>query len=196
MNDSDTMKPEVEWRAALRRQFPELAERHRPRIYRVCLRIVGDPQRAEDLTQDTLVTALSKLDGFEGRSAFGTWICGIGKHLSLNAVRKRGEYLADDGVLDPKDAGLSTLSQLRRHEREELMRQASLELLTPHEQEVVYLRYTEEMPRARIAQILGMEDVNAVRTTLVRCRRRLEKGLRRRLEQLDEGTSFIRPSWS
>lgn len=184
-----------EWRARLRADFDGLATRYRPQLYRVVHRIVGDPQRSEELVQDALMTAYRKLDGYEGRAAFGTWLCGIGKHLALNDVRRHRELLTEDGVLDGEDDGVQALKSLRKHEREEFMRQAAAEVLDEHEQEVVYLRYTELMPRAQIASVLGMNDENEVRVVLQRCRRRLEKGLRQRLEQLGHGTSFIRTSW-
>ncbi|MEZ4318317.1 MAG: sigma-70 family RNA polymerase sigma factor [Myxococcota bacterium] len=183
------------WRVALERDFEELAARHRDRLFRVCLRVVGDRERAEELTQDALLTAFRKLGEYEGRSSFGTWVCGIGKHLALNDVRRRREFLTEDGVLDAEDPGLVALRGLRRQEREELLRQASTELLDPMEQEVVYLRYAEQMPRSRIAELLELGDENEVRVTLQRCKRRLEKGLRARLEQLGHGTSFIRTTW-
>ena len=69
------------------------------------------------------------------------------------------------------------------------------ELLDPIEQEVVYLRYSEQMSRSTIAEVLGLSDDNEVRVMLQRCKRRLEKGLRQRLEQLGHGTSFIRTTW-
>lgn len=183
------------WRRQLRSDFDRLARHHRPRVYRVCQRIVGDAQRAEELTQDALITAFSRLDEFEGRSAFGTWVCGIAKHLALNDVRRRRETLTEDGILDAKDPGLQALRGLRRQEREELLRQAATDLLDATEQEVVYLRYTEQLSRTTIAEVLEMDGPNEVRVVLQRCRRRLEKGLRHRLEQLGHGTSFIRTTW-
>ncbi|MCB9674804.1 MAG: sigma-70 family RNA polymerase sigma factor [Alphaproteobacteria bacterium] len=191
----EPMAQNAMWRADLRRDFDRLAGLHRDRIYSVCLRIVRDPQRAEELTQDALLTAFDKLDDYEGRSAFGTWVCGIGKMLALNDVRRRREMLTEDGVLDAEDPGLVALRALRQQEREELLRQAASELLDPIEQEVVYLRYSEQMSRSTIAEVLGLSDDNEVRVMLQRCKRRLEKGLRQRLEQLGHGTSFIRTTW-
>lgn len=191
----ETVDANAAWRAQLRNDFDRLARRHRQRIYRVCLRIVSDPQRAEELTQDALMTAYAQIERFEGRAAFSTWVCGIAKNLALNEVRRRREMLTEDGVLDASDPGLAALRGLRRQEREELLRQAAADTLDATEQEVVYLRYSEQLSRTAIADVLQLDNDNEVRVVLQRCRRRLEKGLRHRLEQLGHGTSFIRTTW-
>jgi RNA polymerase sigma-70 factor (ECF subfamily) len=192
---SDPSAAPPAWRARLHQDFDALAERSRPALYRVIHRITGNPERSEELVQDALLTAFRKLDGYEGRASFSTWLCGIGKHLALNDVRRHSELLTEDGVLDAQDDGVNALRGLRRSEREEFVRQAAADLLDEHEQEVVYLRYAELMPRAQIASLLGMESEDQVRVVLQRCRRRLEKGMRLRLQQLDQGTSFVRSSW-
>ncbi|HJN73025.1 MAG TPA: sigma-70 family RNA polymerase sigma factor [Myxococcota bacterium] len=58
------------------------------RVYAICLRFVGDPERARDLAQDTMLVAWSKLDAFEGRAAFSTWLYSIARNLCFNAMRK------------------------------------------------------------------------------------------------------------
>ncbi|MCA9566745.1 MAG: sigma-70 family RNA polymerase sigma factor [Myxococcales bacterium] len=189
------MNTHEDWRERLRADFGEVFARHRDRVLAVCLRIVGDRARAEELTQDAFVTALGKLDSYEGSANIGTWICGIGKHLALNDIRRSRELLVEDGVVDPAEPGLDALSHLGRHEREELLRQAASDTLEPTEQEVVYLRYVELLPRDRIADILELGDHDAVRVILQRSRRRLERGLRSRLDQLGHGTSFVRTGW-
>lgn len=194
MNPTENLE-DPRWRDELRKQFDGLVHRHRGQVYSVIHRLVRDPERAEELTQDALLTAFARLDTYEGRSGFGTWLCGIGKMLALNDIRHSRELLTDDGVLEAEDAGLTALRGLGRAEREELIRQAALDLLDPTEQEVVYLRYVEQLPRGAIAGILELADENAVRVLLQRSRRRLERGIRVRLEQLGHGTSFLRTSW-
>ncbi len=163
-----------------------------PRIYRLCLRMVGDPERAQELAQDAMLTAYRSLPGYRGDSTFSTWLYGIARNLCLNSIRRRGELLSADGVIEVGDPGRSALSELRLHEREALLTAASQAVLDPLEQEAVYLRYVEGMPQDRITEVLGIEDKSGARGILQRCRRKLQREIRARLALLGHGSSFIR----
>ncbi|HET8692044.1 MAG TPA: RNA polymerase sigma factor [Steroidobacteraceae bacterium] len=62
--------------------FEALYRQHAGRVYGLCLRMTGHPQSAEDLTQDTFVSAWRSLPGYEGRSSFSTWL----HRIAVNAV--------------------------------------------------------------------------------------------------------------
>jgi RNA polymerase sigma factor (sigma-70 family) len=76
-------------RAGSQEAFAELVTHYRPRIWGVCLHIVGDHQEAEDALQDTLVSAWQNLEKFRGEARFGTWVHRIAANCSLMIVRKR-----------------------------------------------------------------------------------------------------------
>jgi RNA polymerase sigma-70 factor, ECF subfamily len=62
--------------------FEDLYRLHVGRVYGLCLRMTGQPESAEDLTQDTFVSAWRSLPGYEGRSRFSTWL----HRIAVNAV--------------------------------------------------------------------------------------------------------------
>ncbi len=161
------------------------------RVYAICRRIVGEDEKARDLSQEALLTGYRKLPEFRGEGRLSTWLYGIAKGLSLNAVRRRGEVLTEDGVLEAGDTGLGVLSDLRREEREAVLRAAAA-TLEPLEREAIHLRYVEELPQERITELLGLADASGARGLLQRCRRRLQRELRRRLDDLGHGSSFFR----
>jgi len=163
-----------------------------PRIYRMCLRMVRNPEQAQELTQDAMLTAYRSLHKYRGDSSFPTWLYGIARNLCLNAIRRRGELLSEDGLIEVNDPGRGALSQLRQHEREALLTAASQAVLEPLEQEAVYLRYVEGMPQDNITEVLGIEDKSGARGVLQRCRRKLQREIRARLALLGHGSSFIR----
>ena len=68
--------------------FEDLYRQHVGRVYGLCLRMTGHPASAEDLTQDTFVSAWRSLPGYEGRSSFSTWL----HRIAVNAVlaKRRG----------------------------------------------------------------------------------------------------------
>ncbi len=173
-------------------QVDAMFAQQQPRIYRLCLRMVGEPERARDLAQDAMLTAYRKLPDFRGEAAFGTWLYGIAKHLCLNAIRRRGEVLSEDGVIEVDDPACGALRQLRQNERESLVIEASRAVLDPLEQEAVYLRYVEGMPQDRISEVLNLTDKSGARGLLQRCRRKLQREMRERLALLGHGSSFVR----
>src|SRR5512143_1777413 len=72
-----------------RAEFARLVETHSTRIYRLALKILNDPQDAEDVLQETFIKALRSLPSFEGRSSFSTWLYRIAMNDALMVVRKR-----------------------------------------------------------------------------------------------------------
>ena len=159
------------------------------RIYALCLRIVGDPEHARELAQDALLTGWRRLPEFTPDARFGTWLWSIAKHLCFNAVRKKSELLSGDGVLDPASEAADAVRSMRTDERERLLLDAAAEL-TPEEQEIVYLRFVEELPYERITELLSLPGAGA-RGALQRCRRKLRVALRERLARIGERTSFL-----
>lgn len=79
--------------------FERLYRAHVGRVYGLCLRMTGHPQTAEDLTQETFVSAWRSLAGFEGRSGFGTWL----HRIAVNAVLARGRSPQGRGELSLTD---------------------------------------------------------------------------------------------
>lgn len=175
-------------------KLSELVSRYQERVMQLCLKITGDRQLAAELTQEALLTAWRRLPEFDStRGDFGGWLYGIARYQAFNAVRKRGELLAEDGVLEAGDEqAINALHSLGQHEREELLRQASLAVLTELEQEAVHLRYVEGMPQERITELLEISEKSGARGVLQRCRRKLQRELRRQLAELGHGSSFVR----
>lgn len=176
---------------SLRADLDRLFEAHRGRVRVLCLRMVGDEARAEELVQEALLVAYRQLPDFDGRARFGTWIYGIARNLCLNAVRKRGELLSEDGVVEVGDGARDVLRGLQREERLALVRRVVSRTLDGREQEVAHLRYVEEVPLARIDGILGLGGSGS-RAVLQRSRRKLTAALRRELEALGHGESLLR----
>ena len=83
--------------------FAVLVERHRDRLYRVCVRILGDADDAADAVQDAFMSALRKLGTFRGEALFSTWLHRIGVNACYDILRRRarGPVLH---AIDPAEA--------------------------------------------------------------------------------------------
>src|SRR3982751_2593895 len=57
-------------------------------VWRLCAAL-GDPQSADDLTQETYLRAFGALHRFEGRSSLRTWLLSIARRVCADAVRAR-----------------------------------------------------------------------------------------------------------
>lgn len=64
-----------------------LIDRYQDRIYAVCLRMVGNPDHATDLTQDCLVKIIQGLGGYDGRSKLSTWVIRVSMNTCLSWLR-------------------------------------------------------------------------------------------------------------
>jgi RNA polymerase sigma-70 factor (ECF subfamily) len=81
--------------------FEQLYRENLGRVYALCLRLSGDPGRAEELTQDVFVRAWEKIGSFQGKSAFSTWL----HRLAVNVVlgERRSEKVRVGKVLVTDD---------------------------------------------------------------------------------------------
>ena len=67
----------------------QLVNTYSERIYNLALRILRNHEDAEDILQETFLTVVEKLDMFDGRSGFFTWIYRIATNASLMRLRKK-----------------------------------------------------------------------------------------------------------
>jgi RNA polymerase sigma-70 factor (ECF subfamily) len=77
-----------------------LYDAHAPRVHRIAYRIAGDPDLAEDLTQDVFIHVFRTLGQFRGESAFSTWVYRVALTVSLNAMRKVKRFRQRETVLE------------------------------------------------------------------------------------------------
>ena len=87
-----TMSLEISLEALIagdRAEFARLVDAYSSPIYRLGLRMLGTPQDAEDVLQNTFLNVLTHLSTFEGRSSLSTWIYRIAANEALMLIRKK-----------------------------------------------------------------------------------------------------------
>jgi RNA polymerase sigma-70 factor (ECF subfamily) len=91
-----------------RAAFEYLYRSHSPRVYAVCLRMVGNTAEAEDLTQEAFLLLFRKIHTFRGESAFSTWLHRLAVNLVLMRLRKKSPpILSIEATSDPDDETFS-----------------------------------------------------------------------------------------
>ncbi|ALL79413.1 hypothetical protein AD006_29545 (plasmid) [Pseudonocardia sp. EC080610-09] len=154
--------------------YEELVRRHRDRIYRIALRMVGNPHDAEDVAQDVVLTLWTALTGFSGGSRFTTWLYRVVVNRCINLIdrRRHHEPLDDSNVASSPGADAHAVA--KGHAR------AALDAVTglPTElRAVVVLADIENMRYQEVATILNVSEAT-VRGRLHRARRQLLVTLR------------------
>ena len=88
-----------------RRAFDELLAAHQDRVFAICLRTLRDREAALDATQDTFITVFRKLDRFDGRSAFSTWLYRVAVNTCYDRIRaeRRRATVPLPDHLEPSD---------------------------------------------------------------------------------------------
>lgn len=157
--------------------FGEIFDLHYERILRYSLQRVGDADIAADIAAEVFMKAMKGLIFFRWRGiSILAWLYRIASN-ECNMYFRRGKYapvslsLLEENGYEPQS---ETLVSERRLMEEMLQQEASgarvvteLRKLSPHYQEVITLRYTEDLTCADIARILGKRE-GTVRSLLSR----------------------------
>ena len=69
--------------------FADLFQMHKKRVYSVCLHMTKDIAEAEDLTQEAFMQVFRAIGGFQGNSAFSTWLHRVAVNTVLMKLRRR-----------------------------------------------------------------------------------------------------------
>jgi len=161
--------------------FGELVRKYQDRLYNTLAHLTGRPEDARDLVQDAFVTAFVKLDSFQGRSAFYTWLYRIAFNLAATRRRQRRptasvEQTRERCGEEPIEPGGGPQERLEQIERCRQVRDAIAQLADEF-RSVVVLRELEGQPYDAIAEILDL-PVGTVRSRLHRARAQLREQLK------------------
>lgn len=160
--------------------FGALVERYRYLAYVVALQIVRDPAGAQDVAQETFVSAFTALPDLRSADAFPSWLRRIARNKALawRAEQARLAPLENAGVLPSPDAPSAMEKEGQRREADafrgavrRMVSSLPATLRVP-----LLLCYLDEVPTAEAAQLLGVRE-----GTL---RKRLHDGKRKLQERI------------
>lgn len=135
--------------------FGVLVDAYKKALYRHCFAIVRDPYIAEDLVQETFVTAYYKLPSYDSRYAFATWVFKIGTNKCLDWLRRNDKVrLVGDDALQYVASG--SASPLLEAQYSEL--RAAVRELKPEYQAVISLYYWQGQTYTDIAVIMDVPE--------------------------------------
>ena len=160
--DQEYAKPHVEVIARCRKgdraaQY-ELYQLYAKAMLNTAYRIVGDPDDAEDVTQDAFVSAFRNLDSFKGTSTFGAWLKRIVVNKAINFLKKKR----------PESMSMLEISQQERaispesgHEEQDWQIEQIMKAMhkLPEGFRMVFSLYlVEGYDHAEVAEIMGITE--------------------------------------
>ena len=153
--------------------FEALYNRYVNKVYRRCLSMTKSTEQAEDFTHDIFLKVFNKLDAFQERSTFSTWLYSIAFNYCSDQLRiaKRVNFTSfEEGLLqEPADSSDPHL----REEALQLVRKIK-ESLSTDEQALLQLKYEDGMGIDAIAQVYSISS-SAVKMRLKRSRDKIER---------------------
>jgi RNA polymerase sigma-70 factor, ECF subfamily len=147
--------------------FQALYDRHKRRVYSLCLRMTANTAEAEDLTQEAFLQLYRKIATFRGESAFSTWLHRLSVNVVLMHLRKKSlpvvslEETTQPGEEDTpkKDFGAEDVALAGSIDRLQLQR--AVESLPPGYRTIFVLHDVQGYEHNEIAKIVGCSIGNS-----------------------------------
>lgn len=162
--------------------FNEIVTRYTQKVHNLALRISRSEEDTDEIVQDVFVTVYRKVDKFEGKSAFSSWLYRITANAALMKLRKRKqthaisiEELNDNGNPFELISGDETSELCSRHEVQAALEKA-LSALPAEYRMIFILRDIDRLSNQEVSDIVGV-SVPAVKSRLHRSRIMLRKRL-------------------
>ena len=160
------------YRAGDRTAFTELVIRYQRPIYNAAFWVLRNAEDANDIAQDVFLKVAERLDDYDPRYKFFSWIYRIAVNASLNMLRRNGreESLDDDAEFAAGDSANPERqfgdAQVAARVRSALMR------LSTNDRMVLTLRHFSECSYEEIGEILDLDE-KTVKSRLFEARRRM-----------------------
>ncbi len=168
--------------------FTQLVETYQRPVYNLCYRMLGDPDEAEDASQETFLRVYKNIKHYDNSRPFSTWLLSIAAHHCIDQIRKRRMAIVSMDAtpyLDPPD-GLPGPEASLYFKEDQKRVQAMLRLLSPHDRAAVVMYYWYDFSYEEIAQSLSL-SLSAVKSRLHRARLAMAQSW-----SDHKGSSFVR----
>ena len=154
--------------------FEELVRRYETRLYRFLARACRNDADGADLTQETFMTAYTKLERYNPAQSFATWLFTIARRKCIDHLRAR-RPVDDDAAVELVDENCPAELAARRDEQSDLWQRARA-VLSDVQFQAVWLKYVEDLSVAEIAGVLRRTETH-VKVILFRARTALAAAL-------------------
>lgn len=152
-------------------------------VYGFMLKRTENETNAEDITIETFSKAFDKIASYNPEFQFNTWLISIAKNVHIDVLRKKKSSLFVE-ITDKEDQKAYNIADTTPSAEDELITEQNLSRLLqfikelkPHYQEVIQLRYFQEMSYQEIANAID-EPLSNVKVKLLRAKKLLAEIIR------------------
>lgn len=139
----------------------EIVQRYGTAVYRYIRQMVGSDDLADDVWQTTLLQVHRDLHRFAGKSSLRSWVYGIARHRSLDAIKSRGRrrrrFVLDQDAMDEADDMPAADERLSDRQLVGAL-EGCLEELDPQTRTVLLLRFEQGFSYNEIATVCRMRS--------------------------------------
>lgn len=138
--------------------FNELMIKYEPIVQRFVYNIVKEKHTAEDISQEVFITIYNKLDMYNRKCKFSSWILQIAKNKAIDYIRKYRKVIETD-IMEARGVAASSISPEEAYEYKEVKMEVEEYLgeLSEEDRLIVTLRYTKGQTFEDISEIMGMK---------------------------------------
>ncbi len=137
--------------------FQELFLTFSPRIKAMLMRQGADPETAEEIVQETMLSVWRKAHLFvEGKGSFSTWVFTIARNLRIDRLRRQVIWQDLDAEVEETPSDEESPHDALHREQQRQYVTAALEKLTPEQYEVIRLSYIEGLTHTEIAERINV----------------------------------------
>lgn len=162
-----------------------LVERYQSMVYSLALKLLKNTEDAEEIAQDTFIKAFQKLDTYEGKSKFSTWLYSITYNACITELRKRRIHfssLEDQHISDQDEMKMHAYFSENKKEDQERYLTIALGKLPEDDQVLVTLYYYENQSMDEISTITGL-TVSNIKVRIHRARKKMYELLHELLKE-------------
>ena len=153
--------------------FEALYNRYVNKVYRRCLSMTKDPLKAEDFTHDIFLKVFHKLDAFQERSTFSTWLYSIAYNYCSDQIRL-SKRLTVTGIDESFKHDIPEVKEDYLHEETLHLVNRAMESLSDDEQTLLRLKYEDGMSITAIGEYCHLKE-STVKMRLKRSRDKIYK---------------------
>ena len=165
--------------------FSVLVEKYQKLVYTLALKLLKKPEDAEEMAQDTFIKAFQKIDSYEAKSKFSTWLYSITYNACISELRKRRiefKSLDDTRISDHDEMKMHDYYREVKKEDQEKYLNLALEKLPEDDQVLVTLYYYESQSMDEISTITGL-TVSNIKVKIHRARKKMHEILHEMLHE-------------
>ena len=142
--------------------FGEIIKKYQSLVYAVSLQILNDPIAAQDITQDTFVSAFKALKDLRSEDSFPSWLHSIARNRAFSWRKERGRIapLEEAGVLEssPKPTDVEIEAERKEAQAFEVGIRKVVFSLSEALRFPILLYYQTDIPTAEAARFLGIKE--------------------------------------